>query len=55
MNTKSIRSWGVVNTVTGELEAVEFTREDARNIKRLFKLNGIDARIAKLTFNVWVR
>lgn len=26
MNTKNIRTWGVVNTVTGELEAVEFTR-----------------------------
>ena len=55
MNTKNIRTWGVVNTVTGELEAVEFTREDARSIKRVFKQNGLDTKIAKLTFDKFVR
>jgi len=55
MNTKNIRTWGVVNAVTGELEAVEFTREGARNIKRLFKLGGLDTKIAKLTFDKFVR
>lgn len=55
MNTKNIRTWGVVNSTTGEIEAVELTREHAREIKRFLQKKGLECKIAKLSFDKFVR
>lgn len=53
MKLESVAGWAVVKD--GKILSIRTTREDARSIKRVFKQNGLDTKIAKLTFDKFVR
>lgn len=55
MNTNAIKTWALVNKQTSELEALEFTREMARETKRSLSRKGVETKIAQLKFNKFAR
>lgn len=55
METSKISSWALVNKDTNELEALEFTREMARETKRSLEKIGINTKIAQMKFNKFAR
>ena len=55
MNTKRLNAWALVNKQTNQIEALEFTREDARSTKRVFKQKGLETQISKLAHEKFCR
>lgn len=55
IKTDKLVSWALVNKQNGNVEVLDFTRQDVREAKKLLAKQGIETKIAKLNFTKWDR